>query len=103
MNVEWETHPIVRTIVGTASYEHTLMRVRTMSEKGLANRIRAIERAKGKHAVIKMRLFARVLCLEGYDELSAEASESLKRLIAVLGDCGEDEERDVTHLELYEE
>ena len=38
--------------------------VRTMSEKALANRIKVIERAKGQHAVIKMRLFARVLFLE---------------------------------------
>ena len=35
-----------------------------MSESALAGRIKAIERAKGKHAVIKMRLFARVLFLE---------------------------------------
>jgi hypothetical protein len=32
------------TIVGTASYQHTLHRVRTMTEKALALRIRAIER-----------------------------------------------------------
>ena len=36
------------TIVGTASYKHTLMRVRTMSEAALGRRIQAIERAKGK-------------------------------------------------------
>ena len=35
------------TVVGTASYSHTLMRVLTMSETGLANRIKAIERACG--------------------------------------------------------
>ena len=35
-----------------------------MNEDALARRIKAIERAKGKHAVIKMRLFARVLFLE---------------------------------------
>jgi hypothetical protein len=77
------------SVVGTASYRHTLMRcaparsaagrrrhvrppalrvvarsVRTMNEDALARRIKAIERAKGKHAVIKMRLFARVLFLE---------------------------------------
>ena len=51
-------------VVGTASYRHTLMRVRTMGEDALARRITAIERAKGKFAVIKMRLFARVLFLE---------------------------------------
>ena len=74
------------SVVGTASYQHTLMRcapaaasqatarrlttahprrsVRTMSDSGLAARIKAIERAKGQHAVVKMRLFARVLFLE---------------------------------------
>ena len=35
------------TVVGTASYAHTLMRVMTMSESGLANRIKTIERACG--------------------------------------------------------
>ena len=43
------------SVVGTASYQHTLMRARTMSHPALANRIKAIERAKGKHAVVKMR------------------------------------------------
>ena len=38
----------------TASYGHCLMRVRTMTEKGLINRVKAIERAAGKHSVIKM-------------------------------------------------
>lgn len=35
-----------------------------MDEAALGRRIAAIERAKGKHAVVKMRLFARVLFLE---------------------------------------
>ena len=74
------------SVVGTASYQHTLMRVRTMSEPALGNRIKAIERAKGKHAVVKMKLFARVLFLEGYEELSTLATESLERLVAELGD-----------------
>ena len=53
------------TIVGTASYAHTLMRVRSMSEDALWTRMNKIEKAKGRHAVTKMRLFARVayLCL----------------------------------------
>ena len=72
--------------MGTASYQHTLMRVRTMSEPALGNRVKAIERAKGKHAVVKMKLFARVLFLEGYEELSTLATESLERLVAELGD-----------------
>jgi len=38
----------------TATYEHCLMRVRTMKPKALANRVKAIERAAGKHCVIKM-------------------------------------------------
>jgi len=74
------------SIVGTASYQHTLMRVRTMGGEALGRRINAIERAKGKHAVIKMRLFARVLFLEGLEFLAGEAAEALERLIAELGD-----------------
>lgn len=35
-----------------------------MNEAALQRRIATIERAKGKHAVVKMRLFARVLFLE---------------------------------------
>ena len=38
----------------TATYAHCLMRVRTMSHKQLIQRIKTIERAKGKHCVIKM-------------------------------------------------
>ena len=74
------------SVVGTASYQHTLMRVRTMGEDALSRRCKAIERAKGKHAVVKMRLFARVLFLEGYQYLADEATESLERLVAELGD-----------------
>ena len=33
-----------------------------------------------------MRLFARVLFLEGYEELSGEAAAALYRLVAQLGD-----------------
>ena len=40
-----------QTIVGTASYQHTLMRVRTMTEPKLRNRMNAISRAKGQHCV----------------------------------------------------
>jgi hypothetical protein len=80
------------SIVGTASYQHTLMRVRTMRAPALANRVKAIERAKGKHAVVKMRLFARVLFLEGLEDLAEEAVASLDRLVRELGDPEEDEE-----------
>ena len=38
-----------------------------------------------------MRLFARVLCLEGYDDLASDAAAALDRLIAILGDPGEEE------------
>ena len=74
------------SVVGTASYQHTLMRVRTMSLSALSNRIKAIERAKGKHAVVKMRLFARVLFLEGNEGLADDAAAALARLIDELGD-----------------
>lgn len=63
-----------------------------MSESGLAARIKAIERAKGQHAVVKMRLFARVLFLEEYEWLAHDATEALQRLIAVLGDVVSDDE-----------
>ena len=82
------------SVVGTASYQHTLMRVRTMDEAGLARRIKAIERAKGKHAVVKMRLFARVLFLEGYEALADDATESLERLVEELGDPDADDARE---------
>ena len=78
-------------IVGTNSYQHTLMRVRTMDDAALMRRVDAIERAKGKHCVTKMRLFARVLYLEGKVDLAGEAAESLERLIEELGDPEEDE------------
>merc|ERR1712038_346938 len=41
----------------TATYEHCLMRVKTMTEKGLANRVKVIERAARKHCVVKMAIF----------------------------------------------
>lgn len=37
-------HETTSTSVGTSSYGHTLQRVRSMSDRALANRIRAIER-----------------------------------------------------------
>lgn len=68
----------------TASYDHCLMRVRTMSEKGLGNRIRAIERAAGRHCVVKMAIFRSCLMDEGYDELSESAGKALERLKGLL-------------------
>eukprot|EP00961_Rhodomonas_salina_P247203 3339821-Rhodomonas_salina.1 len=118
-HLRWAGRQGKQTIVGTASYQHTLHRVMTMNEAALGRRINAIERARGKvatprqhacspckisaiflltawlcfqFAVVKMRLFARVLCLEGYQELSEDAAGALSRLIAVLGEPeGEDE------------
>lgn len=50
----------------TATYEHCLRRVRTLSEKALYNRVRAIERAAGKHCVIKMGTILAKLCVESW-------------------------------------
>lgn len=64
-----------------ATYAHTYMRVRTMSEKALLRRVGVIERAQGRWAVVKMRMFAEVLILEGYNELAEEARKALSRLL----------------------
>lgn len=82
----WSRKQAGVTLVGTASYAHTLMRVMSMSESGLANRIKAIERACGQHAVAKMKLFATVLALEGYVELAEDASSAYERLREKLGE-----------------
>jgi hypothetical protein len=63
-----------------------------MSEKALLNRVKAIERAKGAHAVTKMRLFARVAFLEGFPEVAEAATEALGRLVELLGDAQSEEE-----------
>lgn len=65
----------------SATYAHTVHRVLSMSEKRLATRVRVIERAQGKYAVLKMRMFAEVLILEGYTELAQQAEEALDRLL----------------------
>ena len=67
----------------TATYEHCLMRVRTMNHKGLINRVKAIERAAGKHSVIKMAIFKCCLQDEGYWDLAEMASSALERLKAL--------------------
>lgn len=67
----------------TASYEHCLMRVRSMTEKGLLNRVKAIERAAGKHCVVKMAIFKSCLQDEGLWDLAEKASEALERLKAL--------------------
>jgi hypothetical protein len=68
----------------TATYEHCLMRVRSMTDKGLANRIKAIERAAGKHCVIKMAIFQSCLQHEGMLDLAEASSEALERLKGLL-------------------
>ncbi len=64
--------------------------VQSMSEAALENRVKTIERAKGKHAVAKMRLFAQVAFLEGYEHIAELATAALARLIEVLGDIQDD-------------
>jgi len=64
----------------TATYEHCLMRVKTMTEKALVNRVKAIERAAGKHCVIKMAIFKSCLQDEGMWDLAEIASVALERL-----------------------
>mmetsp|Transcript_26791 Transcript_26791/g.85991 ORF Transcript_26791/g.85991 Transcript_26791/m.85991 type:complete len:204 (+) Transcript_26791:150-761(+) len=81
----WSGKQAGATIVGTASYAHTLLRVMTMTGSGLANRIKAIERACGQHAVAKMKLFATILALEGYVGLAEDASAAYERLRERLG------------------
>jgi hypothetical protein len=67
----------------TATYEHCLMRVKKMTEKGLANRVKAIERSAGKHCVVKMAIFKSCLQDEGMWELAEVASDALERLKAL--------------------
>lgn len=69
----------------TATYEHTWMRVRTMTKNRLKTRIKVIERALGKHCIIKMRMFAEVLIIAGMDEVAALANAALDRLVALTG------------------
>lgn len=67
----------------TASYEHCLMRVCTMTEKGLANRVKVIERAAGKHCVVKMAIFKSCLQDQGLWDVADLAARSLERLKAL--------------------
>ena len=60
-----------------------------LAPKSIANRIKAIERACGQHAVVKMKLFATILALEGYVELAEDAAAAHKRLVDKLGEPGE--------------
>jgi hypothetical protein len=60
------------------------MRVQSMTHKALANRVKVIERAAGKHCVVKMAIFKSCLQDEGLWELANLASEALERLKALL-------------------
>eukprot|EP00592_Proboscia_alata_P007339 CAMPEP_0194355602 /NCGR_PEP_ID=MMETSP0174-20130528/3492_1 /TAXON_ID=216777 /ORGANISM="Proboscia alata, Strain PI-D3" /LENGTH=130 /DNA_ID=CAMNT_0039124939 /DNA_START=554 /DNA_END=946 /DNA_ORIENTATION=- len=51
-----------------------------MTNKGLANRIKAIERCAGKHCVVKMAIFKSCLQDENEWDLANLACESLERL-----------------------
>jgi hypothetical protein len=80
----------------TATYEHCAMRVQTMSEKALGNRIKVIENAAGKHCIVKMAIFKSCLQDEGMWDLADKAKESLERLMRVVdgGEEGEEEEEE---------
>ena len=67
----------------TATYGHCLMRVQTMTHKALANRVKVIERAAGKHCVVKMAIFKSCLQDEGLWDLAGLAGEALERLKAL--------------------
>jgi hypothetical protein len=68
----------------TATYEHCLFRVRTMTVKALERRVCAIERATGKHCVVKMAIFKSCLQDEGMWHLAELAEQALERLKALL-------------------
>ena len=68
----------------TATYEHCLMRVQTMTPKRLSARVKVIERAAGKHCVVKMAIFKSCLQDEGMWDLAKEASDALERLKGLL-------------------
>jgi uncharacterized protein YciW len=67
-------------VEGTASRAHCLHRVRTMTDAALATRVKVIEKARGRHCVRKLAVFAAVLRDEGKLELAAAADEALARL-----------------------
>ena len=59
-------------------------------------RVSRIEKARGQHCVRKMRLFARVALLEGYDDVAEAATAALARLThgQPLADDDDDDEED---------
>jgi hypothetical protein len=54
--------------------------VRTMTDAALATRVKVIEKARGRHCVRKLAVFAAVLRDEGKLELAVAADEALARL-----------------------
>lgn len=70
---------------GTASREHCVHRVRTMSDKALANRMKMIENRHGRDGVTKMRIFAEVLRDFGKEELAVAAEEAYNRMVGRAG------------------
>ncbi|GMI38060.1 hypothetical protein TeGR_g9872 [Tetraparma gracilis] len=76
----------------TAGYGHCAMRVRTMSGKALGGRVKAIERAAGRHCVVKMAIFKCCLQDKGMWELAELAAAALGRLMEAGG--GEEDDDD---------
>eukprot|EP00924_Labyrinthula_sp_SR-Ha-C_P008214 maker-scaffold_11-snap-gene-6.10-mRNA-1 protein AED:0.00 eAED:0.00 QI:9/0.5/0.66/1/1/1/3/199/171 len=61
-------------------YQHTLMRVRTMSGKALKRRVAAIERANGKNSKKKLFAFVEVLSKTGPEDVLNLAKAALERI-----------------------
>jgi hypothetical protein len=61
---------------------HTDIHVRSLATAQADEVIELVSHICLQHAVVKMRLFARVLCLEGHDDLAAEATAAFERLVA---------------------
>lgn len=64
----------------TKLYDHTYYRIKSMSDKALANRVKAIERAAGKQCIVKMAIFKSCLQEYGMWKLAELANEALERL-----------------------
>eukprot|EP00980_Cylindrotheca_fusiformis_P013791 scaffold3557_cov54-Cylindrotheca_fusiformis.AAC.1 len=62
-------------------YQHTLMRIQSMTEKALKRRIQVIERAAGKQCFIKMKMFQQCLQDNEMWELADLAKNALERLL----------------------
>eukprot|EP00980_Cylindrotheca_fusiformis_P012642 scaffold3086_cov75-Cylindrotheca_fusiformis.AAC.8 len=62
-------------------YQHTSMRIQSMSEKALKRRIQVIERAAGKQCFIKMKMFQKCLQDNEMWELADLAKNALERLL----------------------